>query len=457
MIKSILATGLLLFAFGAQAQTLQATFKKMDNNRKGPFDLNMLQGSLSRVVVNQGEPTGTYQFQAAFRNDIGKELASKYAFYVGNLFTTNYYELQGEFVYGNIYGSHDINQQALLAAAPQAFPKAVAMVRSWVLEKHYINFFPNSAIVRGFKLRGISGAEFEQPYAKYFFNFYMSSMTEDRQFLPAFLLTKGSPTAESSSLEQARTLIAAVYDAAALQLDPQDPGLRKLYDLRNIIHNQVSQNAIALIDDYARSYPDYFQADDRITQVRSILVTYYSVNSSRIADQAKKLGMADYQAAAQALVKGGNPALYLALSQKLANLRLAIADNSQIPYEKKTDALVLMYMTSQYLNKEISNLSVVSSKDVLKAVINIVFAEGFLIKDNWQYFISEMDGAADITAAASELPDLIGIATDTLTQAFAPSYDQWVSVEPKMSYFMDNTIKSSSLNTVSLVAKRIKK
>jgi hypothetical protein len=147
----------------------------------------------------------------------------------------------------------------------------------------------------------------------------------------------------------------------------------------------------------------------------------------------------------------------LALSQKLAALRIAIADNKQIPYEKKTDNLVLMYMTSQYLNKEISSQRVVSSKDILKAVVHLVFSEGFLIQDNWKYFLGEIDGAADVVAASANLADIVGIATDTLTQAFSPAYEQWVSVEPKMNYFMDNTIKSSALNTVSIISKKIKK
>lgn len=455
--RNFLAIGLLALSFSANAADLVSTFKSLNNNRKGPFSLNYSQGTQGRAVVNQGDAPGQYQFQAAFRNEIGQALATQFDFYTANLFTTNYYELQGEYVYGNAYGSHPIDHKALLAAAPKAFPKAASMVRNWVLEKHYVNFFPDSAIVRGFKLRGISGAEFEQPYAYYFFNFYLSSMAEDRQFLPAFLLTKGSPLAESSSLERARTLIAAVYDNAATYYNPQDPAMRRLYDLRNIIHNQVSQNVIGLIDNFARQYPELYQ-DPRIAEVRSILSSYYSVGANKIVEQAKKAGQTDLQNAAAALAKsGGSPDRYLALSQQLANLRIAIADNNRIPYEKKTDNLILMYMTSQYLNKELSSVGSVTSKDILKSVVNVIFSEGFLIQDNWKYFIGEIDGAATVGAAGELLPDVVGIATDTLTQAFAPAYDNWVKVEPKMNYFMDNTIKSSSLNTVSIIAKKIKK
>src|SRR3989338_867114 len=118
----------------------------------------------------------------------------------------------GEYVYGDSYGSHSIDQGALVAAGGQAISKAASMVRHWVLEKHYNSQFPHSRLARSFGYRGISGTEFEQVYANYFFNFYLTAMNEDFQYLPAFLLVNKSPLLESASLDKARALIAQVYD-----------------------------------------------------------------------------------------------------------------------------------------------------------------------------------------------------------------------------------------------------
>lgn len=455
MMKFLISLTTLVFALSAHAD-LVSTFHRMDDMRKGPFSLNYLQGSESRIGVLEGEPLGTFQFQAAFRNEVGQALATQFDFYVANLFTTNYYELMGEYVFHDAYGSHPLDHQGLLNNGGAALPKAASMVRHWVLEKHYVNFFPNSAIVRGFKLRGISGAEFEQEYATYFFNFYLTVQQDETQFLPAFLLTKGSPIADSSSLDRARDLIAACYDDYIKGgWDPKSSGMRRLYDLRNIIHNSLSQSVIAQIDQFENDYPD-LGSDPRLSQVQEILRAYYGVSAAKVADLAGRAGANAVRGAAQDLANnGGSVARYLALSQALADLRGSITNSSVVPTDKKTANLVVLFVGTQYLNKEILKLSNIDSKDVLKAVVNLLYTEGFLIHDNWQYFVGEVTGAADVKAAAALLPDLAEIAGDTLNQAFQPALGQWISIEPKMQYFIDNTIKSSAMNTASVIAGKI--
>jgi hypothetical protein len=451
-----LISALLLFSFAAHAD-LASTFKAINNTYKGPFSLNYIQGTAGRVPVRESEVApGEFQFQSAFRNDMAKELATKNDFYLGNLFTTNYYELTGTYVYNNTYGSFPLNQQALLAAAPQASAQAASMVRHWVLEKHYVTFFPNNKLSQAYTLRGISGAEFEQQYAFYFFNFYMSAITEDYQFLPAFLLAKSSPIADSASLEKARTLIAKIYDEAKLRFGDQDPGIQKMYQLRNAIHNQLSPEVITQIDKFIANYPAVGRTyGSQLSQIQDILRTYYRVGPKRISDLARVAGVKEVQAAADALNANGFSAdRALALSFAVTTLRTNIA-TAAIPYEKKTDALILMFSAAQYLNKEISNMSAVKSKDAIKAVVNLLYVEGFLIKDNWDYFTSEIDGAPDVASAAALIPDVADIANDTLNQAFNPALAQWISLEPKMQYFIDNTIKSSALNTASIISKKV--
>ena len=119
LILNLLTVAALALGLSAHAD-LASAFKKLEGNRKGPFTLNYLQGSTGRGVVGSGGSSGKFQFQAAFRNDDARVLSEQSDFYVANLFTTNYYELQGEFVYGDAYGSHDINGPALLAQSAKA-------------------------------------------------------------------------------------------------------------------------------------------------------------------------------------------------------------------------------------------------------------------------------------------------------------------------------------------------
>ncbi len=452
-----LATALTLVGAHAFANPdLVKTFKSLETKSKGPFGLNMLQGSRSKIGVLNGSPSGSFQFQAAYRNEIAQKLADTHKFYVGNLFTTNYYELMGEYVYGNRDSSHDLNHQGMANIASQIMPKAEIIVQHWVLEKHYVHANQNSPLARGFRVRGISGSEFEVEYARYFLNFFLTGVQTDQQYLTASLLAKGSPVAASNSLERARNLIAQQYDQSVLSRGEKDPLTRRLYALRNAIHNQLSQSVIGQIDAFVRDYPQY-RNDSTITEIRSILVAYYAVSAKRVAEAAQKIGAANIVAVANQLQAGGNMAGFVQLSQLVADLRTQLTTPGAIAWEKKTDTLLVLNAASQYLNKELNVLKSVSGKEAFQVVVNLIYSEGFLIKDNWEYFAGEIANSADASAAGAQMPDIIGIASDTLTQAFSPALDQWLIVEPKMQYFIDNTIKSSSLNTASLLTEKIKR
>lgn len=456
--KNFLALVILFSSLSAHADLL-STFKKIQNTYKGPFSLNYIQGTQGRVPVRESEVApGTFQFQSAFRNDMARELASQNDFYMANLFTTNYYELTGKYVYANQYGSFPLDHTALLSHASEASAQTASIVRHWVLERHYVSFFPTTKIAQAFTLRGVSGAEFEQEYAFYFFNFALTAITEDFQYLPLFLLAKSSPIADASSLERARSMIANLYDSMKLQYGDQDPAVKALYQLRNTIHNQVSPEVIPQITNYMNNYSSYASSfRGTLTQIQDILRAYFNVGPKRLTDLAKKAGTTKVQLAAEALAKNGFTSQGgLALSEALAELRTALSTTKNIAPGKKTDALLLLSSASQYLNKELGNLKVLETKLPVKAVVNLLYIEGFLIKDNWDYFAAEMDAAADVRGAVAMIPDLVEIANDTLNQSFAPSLAQWISVEPKMQYFIDNTIKSSALNTASLIAKKVK-
>ncbi len=438
-----------VISFTAHAD-LTSDFKQLSSTSKGAFGLNAMQGTLSRTNVRDSNPAGTYQFQAAFRNVAAQQLARRYDFWVGNLFTTNYYELMGEYVYGDPTSSHELDHEGLVISGSVAMAKAASMVRHWVLEKHYIHQFKDSGLARGFRIRGISGSEFEQEYAKYFFNFYLSALESDTQFLAGILLARGSPIAESNSLERARSLILLIYDSSNSQFGAADPKVRKLYLLRNQIHNQLTQSVIGQIDQFIRDYPGH--QDRPLKDLRAMIVAYYAVGAKTVVDAANKFGSREIAAQAETLRRNGATSAGLKkLSALAADLRTKLSSPS-VPWAKKTDGLLVLLATSQYLNKELNGLRTIDSKDVVTTVVNLIYLEGFLIKDNWRYFLGEVESSASVKAAVDQLPDIVGIASDTLTQAFSPAFDQWVSADRRMQYFMDNTIKSSSLNTASILA-----
>lgn len=451
MTKFLLLLTLSLLAFPNFVDaSVKQKFDDLAKDNKGPFSLNYLQGTVERVTVTNGRsPRKTFLFQAAFRNELGRALEAD-GFYVANLFTTNYYELMGEYVFGDRDASHELDHQGLVAASAQAMPKAASMVQHWVLEKSYVEKFPSSHLSRAFKLRGISGSEFEQVYANHFFNFYLGALDGDFQYLPAFLLATKSPIVDSSSLAKARDMISASYDSFLRRWGANDSRVKAMYRLRNSIHNTLTSAVIHEIDQYLRDFPFYEkEGNTYLQEIRRILVEYYSFGVEKIAKQSAKLGHGALKAAADQVAAGVNADSLLALSRAAADLRTNI---SQVEYSKRALTLALLADTSRFLNKEISSLRDVNSPAVVASVLNTIYLEGFLIKDNWEYFLGE----AQSGNAKSVLTDVIDVAGGaTLPEAFAPALDQWLSVEPKMAGFLDNTIKGSALSTASNVIEKL--
>jgi len=449
----------LSLSVGAAHADLKKDFKGLDSFRKGPFSSNYQQGSQSRTVTGEGWPKGEHLFQAAFRApESGRKLAVDYDFYTANLFTTNYYELTGEYVYGNAYGSFQVDHNALLGKGAAAMPKAQSMVRHWSLEKHYVHYFPESIIAKGFRTWGVSDTANEIEYARYFFNFFLTAKdsTDDYSYLTAFLLLKNSPVGTSSSIDKARQLVAEAYDYFAKIFSANDPRLTRMREIRNAVHNQMSPDVISMIDRYDRDFP-FYKKDGHtyLFKVQDILREYYAVGAERVAEAAAAADAKDIQALVLELKKKGMTIEGLFnLSNAVAELRALLQD---VPYHKKTDTLLLISATAQLLNKELTSLKKFDSPLVVKTVFNAIYLEGFLITDNWRAYQWDLKDIGTAQAGLAALQEVAEIGQMTLNESFEPALSQWISVEPQMEYFVDNTLKSSALNTAAFLAEKISK
>ncbi|MBC7743122.1 MAG: hypothetical protein H7061_13055 [Bdellovibrionaceae bacterium] len=443
---------LLTISVTSQAD-LKTNFALINKTYKGPFGMNVLQGPTARIEIKAGGTPGHTQFQAAYRNQAAQALALEENFWTGNLFTTNYYELMGEYVYGDANSNHELDHSRLVAAGPKAMPKAASMMRHWALEKHYVSYFPRTKLAESYLVRGISDMANEREYANYFFGFYLTAMTEELQYLPAFLVINKSPMIQTASLDKARELVAVAYDSYLESQSVSEATLKDMYRLRNAIHNQMGPEVVGLIENFLNTYPE-LKNDQYFTNIQSILVEYFRIDFSKISAQAKKLGLSDLLAVILKASKKSTDVDTLAeLARVSAVTRIEIT--SKLSFEKRGQGLALLAEISKVLNKELSALSKLSVKSptVAKAIIDLVFLEGFLLKDNWEYFSGETKTSSNL---ASLLKDVLEAATDSLATAFKPSFSQWLIIEPKMQGFMDNTIKSSSLGTVAVTIEKLK-
>lgn len=461
----LLAGFLSVYAFADDA-SLIANFKKANSVYKAAFGKNYLQGNRGRSPVGEAGEVGCFKlgsggsglFQAAYRNIIGQALVENDQFYLANLYTTNYYELMGEFVFQDRCGNHPIDNPGMLTKAAEALPKFLLMTQHSVLERYYSEQFPNTRIGSARVIRGISDSKDETVFARYYFNFGLTAFDNDLQYLPIYLLSKKSPLNDSGVLQKARDSIAQMYLDANMGSDGYAGGdgyLGELYRLRNTIHNTLSKDTIVEIEKFQKRWGD---ASGRLNVIKANLREYFATGAKNVYEAAKRINATEVMNAAQPLIKGpSNAQGLLALANALAAVRSAISDEAVYATEMKVDVLILLSVGAQFIAKEINVMKQIDSKEALMALATAIYVEGFVTKANLTTFLGRISSAADLSGAAEVLPRIVNIASKTIERAFSPALEQWKIVEPKMENFLDNVIKSSTLSAASTIDAKIKR
>jgi hypothetical protein len=452
---------------GDQLKEARALFDQINQLDKGAFVLNVLQGKHNRTTVRSGRmPEGGVVFQAALRNEPAAELADKYGLFTGNLFSPNLFELFNDFVYKDPSANHDMPMEKLYAVGEEAFPKARQMVLNWVVEKHYIEQFPDTQLTQGFFYRGIAGSEFEEKYAREFMSFYLNFMQDEMDFLPLYLLAQKSPLLASAELEEVRQKIAASYDyLKSYYSDDQGrvkPAHREkidtLYRIRNRIHNQLTPDVIPMLDNYlSEVHPTYkrdFGPSKKVflLTVRNKLEQYFKISWKKIGREAAKIPGQDAMLDIISRLDSypDDPALMLAFSEKLAALRENL-DELQLDRRDRVQIMPVIKMGSNAIGVWSKSKHKMQSPEMVPALLNVMYAEG-LLKLEQRDRMLKAAGAADGfggALAALEKQDLLGTVIGNLNSVFADTLALWESVQPdrkskqKIEYFSDNTIKTS--------------
>ena len=460
----------LCMASGLEEEQLaeaRALFQTINHSRKGPFGLNILQGKFNRTTVRSGVmPTGDLVFQAALRNEEATRLADRYGLYTGNLFSPNLFELFGDFVFMDRTANHDMPMDRLYAVGDKVFPRAKKMVLNWVVEKHYVEEFPEANLSQGFLYRGIAGSEFEERYAREFMSFYLSFMRDEMDYLPLYLLARKSPLVESAELEKARKKIADSYDYLKAYYSDSEGRVKPQYRaridalsrIRNRIHNQLTPDVIPMLDDYLnRIHPTYgrdFGPSKKVFlfTVRSMLGRYFEISWKKIAREAAKIPgqqeMLDIIARLES--NPADAALMLAFSEKLSSLREHLGA-LKLDRRDRVQIIPVIKMGSNAIGVWSRSQHRIQSAAMVQSLVNVVHAEGLLTHEQKNSMLSAIRHTAGLedALAALEEQDLLGTVIDNLGSVFSDTLALWESVQPdkaarqKIDYFNDNTIKSS--------------
>jgi hypothetical protein len=452
---------------GEDLAEAKALFEQINQSSKGAFGLNVLQGKRNRTTVRSGRmPEGGIVFQAALRNEPAAELAAKYGLYTGNLFSPNLFELFNDIVYKDPSANHDMPMDKLYAVGKQAFPKSRQMVLNWVVEKHYIEQFPDTQLTQGFFYRGIAGSEFEEKYAREFMSFYLNFMQDEMDYLPLYLLAQKSPLLASAELEEVRQKIATSYDYLKSHYSDGQGNVKPahrekvdtLYRIRNRIHNQLTPDVIPMLDNYLNEvHPTYnrdFGSSRKVflLTVRSKLKQYFRISWKKIGREAAKIPGQDamLEIISQLDNYPDDPSLMLAFSEKLAALRQNL-DELELDRRNRVQIMPVIKMGSTAVGVWSKSKHKLQMAEMIPALLNVLYAEGLLTLEQRDRMLQTTGEAGGFAGALAVLDqqDLLGTVLGNINDVFGDTLALWEAVQPdkkakqKIEYFGDNTIKTS--------------
>lgn len=436
----------------AKASDIASYFAAIEKESKGPFGPNMMQMNSKRVSYNQWASSGGgFIFQSAFRNATAQKLITDHGIYVGNLFSTNYYELRAEALLGDASAANLKSDQGLGALVlasqqdPQVFARAKQMVQNWNLEKLYIAKNPSTKLARSFALRGVSGAEYEIKYAQEFVDFYISEAPSDVEFLLLARLVNSSSLVESNNFTRIRdkaTALYEIYSAGSKSNTVTSQQLREIKFIRDSIHNQLTPEILTLIDNYLGK-----KNNPELVEIKALIQSYFARGVADINHVAKK---AKITSSVLSKIDTKKPALenLVAYTNELFDIRQSLK-TEQIKLGEKylsyayvlTASSFVFEKTRAYIDQNAINSSNIG--ELTELIQKLLYLEGVIAK-------ADIQGAASIPSDFDDYEmfydDLLTLIMENIKSAYNPYMQKWKEVDSHMDGMLDDTLRSSAIS-----------
>lgn len=454
----------------SRPEQIKSLVQKLNETAKGAIGKNSYQRPGGRMDVLQGgtiaSPPRDTIFTAAFRNDIAAQLAAL-DFYVGNHFTTVYWELN------NKYLATDAERKALafhldharFMNTPLMAPQAQSMARHMLLEQFYMRKFPASRIAKANSQRGTADAENETTFYGYLTQYLARSISTPSDYLVLFEMQKRwnlTGDGNQVSLSKLRDEVASIYDEMALSLPPDSTQLAEFRAIRNSIHNYLTPQVGDRLGAFIKQYGASFGSTGRLTSLRNQIALYYKTDRKVLAAWAQKTASVLPANSAQviaALADGSNSLAQLeALSQLLAQSR------DSFMASRNPDVIHFMIRVNQFLQSQLASKSLSAGDDWAaraRIAINSIYASGLLTQEQFATLSATFGGAqSGDDAVRARLADLLATLSNAQVNvhtAMLPAISDWALIDSSMEGFVDDTLRSSLLTEIDQLSSWLKK
>lgn len=421
-----------------RAASLRTHWSRVQSAFKGPYTINYCtcaNGERAPVADDNlnvrsdpcGELFGAKElFCSAYRTDLARAMGEQYGLWVANIFANEIHTWDEQKPYDEI-------------------------AKGFILERYYMDHFPEKPLTVFKSTGGISGAEFEARYAPRFFaRYYATEEWEDfTHYLVQYELQRHFFVGEDEgAIHQARNISSAIRNS----YEPFKP-------LRDLIHNQMSPGLVPMIEEFQRRHPQAGQRE-RFEQLKAALRRLTSVNVeslSRFASSAPSQALRDKLAEVLAAEPGIQRAE--ALGALVAACRSAVAAGSLTP-EEAVRVVDLAVAANGVLTAE--SLALTDKKTPRKARETLALMQALadggygagLISARehdevhrifGQLLARESMRTGDMTQELERAMRVVEWAQSSIRGVFGDVWGAWTVAFPEVSRFPDDVIRSSPL------------
>jgi Pyruvate phosphate dikinase, AMP/ATP-binding domain len=456
-------------------QTIKSVFAKIQKTNKGPFAENVYQtrNDRVRVAVSQGQglppvlvpvPKGRI-FTAAYRSGDAESIAAL-GFYVGNLFTTNYVTLNNKYLLpAGASPKGFVLDHAAFMAAPQIAPEARAMARHMIMERFFVEKYPDSRIARGARQRGVADAEDETEYYGYFVEYLGKYATTPADYLTVFEIQRRwnlTGDSEKVSMGDLRSRVAAIYSMMAPEGTVQTSEVAQAFlPLRNSIHNYMTPSIGGQLDQFISKYKNSISSDilDRIKTLRSLVAAYYRVDQASLVKMAAPLVSklpSNAMATLSALSEKSNTTAQLeALSYMVANTRDAFMQN------RDPELLHFILRANSFIQAELAGRTMDADWIVRSRIaIDSIYASGLIDRNQWTAlrgsFAASGNTPEEFKARSTDISNAIVTAHQNVSTTLNPALNDWKNIDASMEGVLDDTLRGSMLTELNQVSAYLK-
>jgi len=419
---------------------LREAYALILKEEKGPFTINFctcVNGRRApvadkdmRVIYNPcAEFEGVRQlFCSAYRNDPANILA-KHGLYIANIFSNEV------FLWDDTDDHHRI-------------------AKGFILEKYYIENYPQTKVAGSRAYGGISGSEFEVKYApRYFARYYgLPDWSDFRNHLIQYELQRRYFLRDDlSSITAIRSLSSAIFH--------DNPGFKSLRDL---IHNQMSPGLIRMIENYLDANPKAARHDPRYEQLIRDLMKLTKADQNSLREYLDKIADKELRRRIDVVLKTNRKAP-MAMLQGLSELLVAsrrVTAKRTIPPEKAVELMNLNITANKLLHVTVGELidrkRDWAVKDLLEMARDLsagVYGAGLISNREWESVRSTIDGLlaksfltiGEMHVALKRLNRLVEWGQTSIQTAFHDVREPWIFLFPEVKHIADDIIRSSPL------------